>query len=310
MNHKQHLIALLVVGASLWGCSGSEERPTERASTRHSEGIVKLSPKELSHATLQFETAELGNVGLTLRTTGRVVANANKTARVSTVLEGRLTQINVDLNDRVKKGMLLATVETPELVGRPLEIRSPIDGIVLNRNRTLGELVDKSAEILTVTDPSELWVIAEIKERDIGSVKIGQDVSFQVLPYPERKFHGEVVLMGNQVESDSRTVEARIRVDNADGALKPGMFADVSIVTTVVEHVLTVADSALQTDEDKEILFVALDAQSFEKRVVSLGVEQEGRVQITAGLKPGERVVTTGSFVLKSELLKDELGEE
>jgi cobalt-zinc-cadmium efflux system membrane fusion protein len=88
------------------------------------------------------------------------------------------------------------------------------------------------------------------------------------------------------------------------------MFADVEITTTVVHDVLAIPDTALQTDEDKQIVFVALDGNTFEKRVVKLGMEQKGRVQVLEGLKAGENVVTEGSFILKSEMLKGELGEE
>jgi len=88
------------------------------------------------------------------------------------------------------------------------------------------------------------------------------------------------------------------------------MFADVEITTTVLNNVLVIDDGALQTDEDKQIVFVALDDNRFEKRVVKLGLEQRGRVEVLDGLKVGDRVVSEGSFILKSEMLKGELGEE
>jgi len=112
------------------------------------------------------------------------------------------------------------------------------------------------------------------------------------------------------VEAGSRTLEVRIAVDNADGRLKPGMFADVEITTTIFENVLLIPDEALQTDGEHQIVFVALDGDKFEKRVVKLGEEQQGRVQVLAGLNAGEKVATEGSFILKSEMLKGELGEE
>ena len=89
-----------------------------------------------------------------------------------------------------------------------------------------------------------------------------------------------------------------------------GMFADVEIITTILENVLLIPDSALQTEGDNQIVFVALDGNKFEKRVVKLGLEQAGRVQILDGVKAGEKIVTDGSFILKSEMLKGQLGEE
>ena len=123
-------------------------------------------------------------------------------------------------------------------------------------------------------------------------MKIGQDASFTVLAYPNESFHGKVVRIGNRVEEESRTLEVRIEVNNADGRLKPGMFADVEIVTTVQENVLLISDAALQTDGDNQIVFVALDGNKFEKRVVKTGMEQHGRLEVIEGVKPGEKVVT------------------
>jgi cobalt-zinc-cadmium efflux system membrane fusion protein len=173
----------------------------------------------------------------------------------------------------------------------------------------VGELVDTSREIYTISDPAQLWVIAEIKERDIAAVKPRQDAMFTVLAYPQERFHGKVVLTGNEVDPQSRTLQVRIAADNPDGKLKAGMFADVKIVTTVLNNVLLIPASALQTDGDDQIVFVALGDNKFEKRVVKLGDEQEDHQQVLDGLKAGEAIVTKGSFILKSEMLKGTMGD-
>jgi multidrug efflux pump subunit AcrA (membrane-fusion protein) len=306
------LLLTLLVAAAIAGC-GKKESPAEEADaseTSHEENVVTLTPQNLQHVSIQTETAAAGNLKITLKAAGRVTENLNKTARVSSTLEGRLTKLNFDINDRVKAGDVLALVQTPELLGKPLEIKAPIDGVIIERAKAIGELVDKDTPIYTISDPSDLWVIAEIKERDLGVVKVGQDATFKVLAYPDREFHGRVVRLGNQLETDSRTLEARIETSNADGLLKPGMFADVEITTTIAKETLVISDSALQSEGDEQIVFVAREGGKFEKRVVRLGMEQRGRVQVLKGLKPGEPVVTDGSFILKSEMLKGELGEE
>ena len=138
-------------------------------------------------------------------------------------------------------------------------------------------------------------------------MRVGQEATFKVLSYPGEQFHGKIVRVGNEIERESRTLEARIEVDNGEGRLKPGMFADVEITTDVLRDALIISDAALQTEEDNQIVFVALDTNKFEKRVVKLGLEHQGRVQILEGVKKGERVVTDGSFILKSEMLKGEM---
>lgn len=311
MNSRmKHIFIVPLLAVALAGCGKNEAAVEATPEVAHEQNMVTLTKANLEHMTLKVDSVVLGSLGMTLKAAGRVSANLNKTAKVTPTLEGRLVKLNFDLNDRVKAGEVLALIESPELLGKQLELKAPVDGVIIERNATVGELVDKGREVFTISDPTRLWAIAEIKERDIAAVKVGQEATFTVLPYPQELFRGKVILVGNQVEAASRTLEVRIAVDNADGRLKPGMFADVGIVTTILDNVLLIPDSALQTDGDSQIVFVALDGNKFEKRVVKLGEEQQGRVQVLAGLKAGEQIATEGSFILKSEMLKGELGEE
>ena len=309
----KHLLLVPLLAAALVGCGKKEAvetKPESKPEAKHDANIVTLTKENLEHMTLKIEPAILGNLGMTLKAAGRVSANLNKTAKVTPTLGGRLVKLNFDLNDRVKAGDVLALVESPELLGKQLELKAPIDGVIIERTATIGELVEKGNAVCTISEPAQLWVIAEIKERDIAAVKVGQESSFTVLPYPQEQFHDKVVLIGNQVEAASRTLEVRIAADNTDGRLKPGMFADVEIVTTVLENVLQISDRSLQTEGEEQIVFVAQGDNKFEKRVVKLGLEQQHRVQVLDGLKAGDKVVTEGSFILKSELLKGEMEVE
>lgn len=308
-NNTTRLVALLIAVA-LVGCSKKEAAEKAEHAEKHEENIVTLTKENLEHVDIKIEAVTPGTIDTTMKAAGRVSENLNKTAKISSTLEGRLVKLNFDLNDRVKTGDVLGLVQTPELLGRALELKAPIDGVIIDRKATTGELVSKEKEIYVISDPNDLWVIAEVKERDIGSVKVGQDATFSVLAYPGEVFRGKVVRTGNQVEAESRTMEVRIEVDNTDWRLKAGMFADVEIVTTTLRDVVVIPDTAVQADEDKQIVFVALDGNKFEKRVVKLGMEQHGRAQVLEGVKQGDRLVTQGSFILKSEMLKGELGEE
>lgn len=305
--------AVVLAFAALTGCTKKnavEKTTAESPTPKHEENVVTLTKENLSHIALKTEEAKRGSLDLVLRAVGRVEENRTKTAKVTSTLEGRLVKLNYDLNDRVKAGDVVGLVQTPELLGKPLELKAPIDGVVVERKSTIGELIGKETEIYTISDPTDLWLIVEVKERDLGAVRIGQVAEFTVLAYPGEKFRGKIVLIGNRVEPESRTLEARVAVENQDGRLKPGMFADIEITTTAMQDVLTISDTALQTMEDTQVVFVATSETRFEKRVVKLGLEHRGRIQILEGIKEGERVVTEGSFILKSELLKGQLGEE
>lgn len=310
-SHLCSAAALLIL-AVLNGCTKTESTTKAEAvaEPKHESNIVSLTKENLSHVTIKSETVVRGSLDMTLKAVGRVSEDLNKTAKVTSTLEGRLTKLNFDLNQSVKAGDVVGLVQTPELFGRPLELKAPIDGVITERNSTAGELIGKDTQIYTISDPTDLWVLAEIKERDIGAVRVGQEAVFTVLTYPGEEFRGKVVLLGNRVESESRTLEVRIAVSNTDGRLKPGMFADVEISTTAIKEALVIPDTSLQSLEDEQIVFVALSDTKFEKRVIKIGMEQHGRMQILEGVKENERVVTEGSFILKSELLKGELGEE
>src|SRR6266851_3831496 len=189
------------------------KKQVARAET-HDENIVALTKENLEHVEIKTELVKLGNLETTLKAAGRVSNNLNKTAKVTSTLEGRLTQLNVDLNDRVKAGDIVALVQTPELLGKALELKASIDGVIVERKSTVGELVGKDAAIYTISDPADLWVLAEIKERDIGQVQVGQETAFTVLAYPDEKFRGKVTRIGDRVEPESRTLELRIETRN------------------------------------------------------------------------------------------------
>ena len=294
--------------AALLASCGKELANDEKAKAeKHDENIVTLTKENLEHVEIKLEPVRLGNLETTLRTAGRVSENMNKTAKVVTTLEGRLMKLNYDLNDPVKAGDVLALVQTPELLGKFLEVKAPIDGVITERKSTTGELVSKESQIYTISEPTDLWVLAEIKEANIGQVKVGQNATFTVLAFPNEQFHGQAVRIANRLEELSRTLEVRIEVNNADGRLKPGMFADVEIVTTVQENVLLIRDTALQTNGEEVIAFVALGGGKFEKRTLKTGMEQHGQVQVLEGITENEKVVTAGSFILKSEMLKSEM---
>jgi len=310
---KRFPFLLLATVLVLAACDKKEAATTPEKSegeAKKPDNLVTLTPEQLEHSSIKLEVAAKGELERTIKASGRVSVNLNKTAKVGSTLDGRITKLNADINDPVKTGDVLAQVQTPELIGRPLELKAPIDGVIMERNQGVGELVEKAGSVYTISDPTSLWVLAEVKERDLAALQVGQAARFSVLAYPDSEFEGKVVRLGNRVEDESRTVEARIDANNADGRLKPGMFADVEITTTIVKGVLVISDRAVQTNEDAQIVFVALGEGKFEKRDVKLGMEQHGRVQILEGVKEGELVVTEGSFILKSEMLKSQLADE
>jgi multidrug efflux pump subunit AcrA (membrane-fusion protein) len=308
----------LIAAAALLPLVESCSSKTEPAAATTSEApekkpapdTVKLSDESLKIGGVEVTPVSRGHLSMTLRSPGRISVNVNRTAKVTSTLEGRISKMNYDIGAEVRAGDVMALVDSPELLNKPLELKAPVGGRVIERHGTVGEAVDRAKELYTISDLANLWAIAEIKEKDTALVHVGQAATLRVLAYPQEAFTGKVTLLGHEIEAKTRTLEVRIQADNTSGKLKPGMFADVEIVTNVLDAVLLIADDALQTLEDQQVVFVAADGGTFTKRTVTVGREQSGRVEITDGLREGERVATKGSFLLKSEMLKSQLGEE
>ena len=189
---------------------------------------------------------------------------------------------------------------------------SPIDGLIVERAVTLGEMVNPEKTLFHVMDLSEVWVVVDVFERDIAQVSLGQKVRVSVTAYKEEQFEGTVSHIGAVVEPRSRAIKVRVVLANPNGRLKPGMFARVSLSDTKGdehEH-LFVPVEAVQRTEQGSIVFVPGDEPGeFVARPVKTGHEAGKSVAIESGLAPGERVVVSGSFILKSELGKESLGE-
>jgi len=196
---------------------------------------------------------------------------------------------------------------------RPVErlvIKSPITGNIVESNLIVGNTIERGANLFRISDLSSLWVIADVYEKDIRAVQKGQKVKVRIASFPGRTFSGMVEAVNDVLDETTRTFKVRILVENPAGELKPEMFCECLFSGQSNRPALAVPAAAVQRLGDEQFVFVLKDSLSFEKRAVQIGEELGSRVEITGGLQTGESVVTEGAFVLKSELLKAELGEE
>ncbi len=195
------------------------------------------------------------------------------------------------------------TAETHE-INATITLFAPLPGKIVDNNMALGTMVDQSTEILTVLDPSVLCVDADIYERDIASVRKGQEVDVIVPAYPDLVFKGSVQYIGDVLKEETRTVTLRTEVENAEYRLKPGMFASLSILLDRQARALTVPQAAVLDDRDRKIAFISKGAEFFPREVVT-GPKMDGFLTILSGLADGDRVVTKGNYQLKSKLYEE-----
>jgi cobalt-zinc-cadmium efflux system membrane fusion protein len=213
------------------------------------------------------------------------------------------------LRKAAESGASLPTGDAPRLT-----LRAPFAGRVLDRKVTPGALVEALQPLMTVADLSTVWVFLQAYEKDLALLSKGLGVTIRSEAYPQDSFEGRVDFLGSVVDETTRTVKLRATVDNRDERLRPGMFvkATVDVPRPEAEEkaILAVPQSALQTLEGRSTLFVQLQPGVFGRRFVETGHSFEGFTEVLAGVKPGDVVVTEGSFVLKSEFAKASLAEE
>jgi cobalt-zinc-cadmium efflux system membrane fusion protein len=176
-------------------------------------------------------------------------------------------------------------------------LTSPISGTVVERNATVGATVGSDATVFKIVDTSSVWIDANVFEKDVARVKLGQQVNVSVTAFPGAVFTGKVILVSTVVDPDTRSVKVRTEVQNRDGRLKPDMFANVEIITDVNRTSISIPQSALLNDGGQSVVFVAA-GNGFEKRTVTTGIQSDDRIEITSGLKAGDKVVTKGNYLL------------
>jgi multidrug efflux pump subunit AcrA (membrane-fusion protein) len=186
-------------------------------------------------------------------------------------------------------------------------IWAPFDGTVLDREQIVpGVYVDTTHRIFTLADLSSVWVEVAIHESGYGALGRSQDATVVLSSpaYPGRRFTAEVIYTGDMVDPKSRTIKLLARAGNSDRALKPGMFVEVALHLKGARQAIMIPDTALVTEGDHKIVFVQTGPERFERRPVDTGASDGERVAVLKGLDPGDTVVVTGSFKLKSKAVQ------
>lgn len=200
----------------------------------------------------------------------------------------------------------LAAKTLPHAEVARVSLRAPFTGAVIERNATIGEVVDPNTTLFTVADLSTIWVRADFPEQQVGRLKTGLTIEVRVSAYPDTMFHGTITYVGAVIDPTTRTVTARAEMSNADGRLRPEMFAEVTVVTDE-QSVLSVPRTAVQQVGSRTVVFVMRGPRRYESREVTLGQASSEYIQVVAGLTSGDEVVTQGSYALKSELLREQM---
>lgn len=190
--------------------------------------------------------------------------------------------------------------------GGRVALIAPIEGVVTELNVTRGQAVDRTQALLRIENLSSVWVTASVPEQDLGKLSLGAAVTIETKGARDRSFQGIVQVIGDRVDPKTRSIPVQCLVTDAQGVLRPEMFATAKLAFGEGRSVLAVPVQAIVREEGAAYVFVE-DDHGFVRTLVALGQEGAGQVEVTNGLAAGARVAVKGTFALSSELKKDEL---
>lgn len=361
--------------------------PPQEGCTTVNTIITLATPSIARTAGIEYALVGTSDLRREIERNAEVVYDASKYARLSSRAGGVIIEVYKDLGDRVKKGDVIATVDSMALgsakanllqssellalwqanaereeslmikgvsteralleaqthlaeariavsrakqqlrnlglsdediarsakendTGSLLRITAPFNGTLVEREAVMGEVVDENDMLFAVADTSVMWAMIDLTERDLSTVRKGQEVSFQIDGIPNRNFPGRLTWISTQLDKKTRAIKARTELDNGDGMLKAFMFGRATISAGAGAEAVTIPKAAVQWDGSCNIAFVRTseDGTTFQPVQLTLGFDAGDHYEVLSGLSGGETIVTGGSFVLKNELLKDSMG--
>lgn len=319
MNSKQDamkqmapfLLTLMMITLSACGSEpavGPGSAPTEaHVDERHAEGEdqgnadrVGLTPEQIANARIGLASAGPASVRERQPLYGVIAPNAERVRDVTARFPGVIRNITKRVGDAVRQGETLATVESNESL-QTYAVTAPLSGVITARNANPGENTGDKA-LFTVADLSTVWVELSLFPRDIAKVRVGQAVRVKGADSAQNA-EGTVVYVASFGSSASQTLNARVLLENSDRRWPPGLYvtAELTLATTAVP--LAVRSEALQSIEDRTVVFVR-NADGFEARTVQVGRSDGEIAEVLSGIGPGESYAATNSFILKAELGK------
>jgi Cu(I)/Ag(I) efflux system membrane fusion protein len=302
---------------------------------------VRLSSGKLQRTGVKTSTAEMARIGRAVRVPATVTLDETRVSVISMRTDTFIDNVsNVTTGDRIEKGQVLfgfysreiasagteyaapggdragsalrlknlgvpdeaiSTIAERRQVPSTIDYASPRDGVVLERLVVPGMMAKPGDVLFRIADMSHLWVLADLPEYELDSVRVGADVRLTVRSLPGRVFHGTVDLIYPQVDSQTRTTKVRIGLSNPDGELLVNMYAEAEIDARSDDPVVAVPSSAVIDTGDRKLVFLDKGEGRFEPRDVTLGARGDTQTEIIMGIKAGDQVVVAANFLLDAE---------
>lgn len=269
------------------------------------EGRTEISDKAAQEGGIKTEVAGPSSISEQIRLTGRITLNRNTTAKVHARFPGIVKSVNALWGKQVKRGDVLARVENNKSL-KTFNVVSPIDGIVMARNTNVGDVVGDES-LFTVTNLSEVWAEFHVFPSDLS--RIQQDQMVQVYSLnnnqdeEQEMSEAPIKMLLPTADANSQTVLAIVPLDNKEGLWRPGMTVKGNVLVDEKQVPLAVKTSALQRYRDFTVVFAKV-GNTYEVRMIELGLSDGEMVEVLSGLKPDTEYVTENSFLIKADIEK------
>jgi membrane fusion protein, heavy metal efflux system len=219
--------------------------------------------------------------------------------------ESTRAQTAADLGATERSLRILGITKPETALGKPtaseIPVLAPISGEAVERLVAPGQVIQAGAtQVFTISNMSSVWVLANIYQKDMPEVHLGDTVSITTDSYPDTEFHGKISYIAPALDPNTRTLQARIDVKNPEGKLKKDMYVIATVQAGTIRNALTVPTAAVLRDaENQPFVYVVGQNNEFARRGVALGDSADGITQLTGGIRPGEHVVGDGSLFLQ-----------
>lgn len=272
-----------------------------------SKTVVTLSDEAIKENKIKIEEAGSVDFKIKLNVMGKIAPNEEHTAHMSPRYAGIAKAVNKKLGDQVKKGDVLAVIESNESL-QNYNVQSEISGTIIKKNINLGMNVTGQEPIFVIADLNSVWADFNIYSQDLKDIHVGNAIEITNLngTFKQEATIAYISPFGNE---NTQSVVVRAVLPNSDGYWKPGLFVSGEIATGDREVLVAVKDSALQTYNEKDVVFL-VEGNKFEAVPVTLGKRNKEWVEIKSGLKPKDKYVSENSFILKADLEKSGASHE
>ena len=218
--------------------------------------------------------------------------------------ESAEVQAQGDLNSAEAALKVLGINDPDALLNAPpsfeASVKAPIDGQVVEQNVAVGQLLQTGAtQCFVISNMNTVWIMVNVYQKDLPYVHVGDSVAIKTDSYPDI-FHGRISYLGAALDPTTRTLQARIETSNPRQKLKKDMYVTALVDAGTIQNAIAVPDSAVLHDsENQPFVYVDVGGNQFGRRSITVGESLDGKTEITAGLKPGDRIVGDGSLFLQ-----------